>query len=117
MSFTSKELMFAFKLEPQQLVIAYAYDGEERILIHRGKEVRAKSLTITFEQTEHNPGGRYRLASGEEINWWSNICDDVPTDKMVICSDGMYMWKVEGAWDSEEGYDITGMGYVKVEKH
>ncbi|WP_136603817.1 hypothetical protein [Paenibacillus dokdonensis] len=94
-------------------ITAYAYNGTERLIVHRGKILKVRDLTITFDLKQAKEHKGYRIASGEDINWWACVCNDMPKDKYVICSDGVYIWKEEREWDSE-GFYICSMEYIKV---
>ncbi|PWW02510.1 hypothetical protein DFQ01_109135 [Paenibacillus cellulosilyticus] len=112
MNFASRDLKRNLSYDHEQMISAYAHEGLDRILKHNNVVIRARSLTLTFEQTEPTLDG-YRLASGEELNWWACVSNEIPKDKCVLCSDGIFIWRVVGECSSE-GYSISGIGYVKI---
>ena len=95
------------------LKTAYAFEGSVKEIFHRGRWIKTKKLTITLDEQEAQQHKDYHLALGDEINWWACISDDLPKDKMIKCSDGIYIWKETWNWD-RTGSDITSCGYIKI---
>lgn len=54
-----------------------------------------------------------RLATGEDINWWACVSDEIPREKFVICQDGVYIWKEIREWDGED-FDVVDMRFEKI---
>ncbi|WDQ30453.1 hypothetical protein PTQ21_18620 [Paenibacillus marchantiae] len=94
-------------------ISAYAYGGSTRSIQQCKKTMVARELIITFDSGEAMLQEDVRLATGEDINWWAEVSDEIPKDKYVICQDGIYIWKEIREWDGED-FDVVDMRFEKI---
>ncbi|WP_339838606.1 hypothetical protein [Paenibacillus sp. FSL R7-0272] len=94
-------------------VSAYAYEGSTRSIQQLKKTLVARELIITFDNGEAMLQEDVRLATGEDINWWACVSDEIPREKFVICQDGVYIWKEIREWDGED-FEVVDMRFEKI---
>lgn len=95
-------------------ISAYAYyEPQKRSIVKSTGAFEGRSLVITFEESEALQQEDVKLATGEDINWWACVCDEIPKDKYVICQDGIYIWKEIREWDGED-FDVVDMRFEKI---
>lgn len=95
-------------------ISAYVYYETQNDSIHMSSGTfEGRSFVITFDESDILQQEDVRLATGEEINWWACVCDEIPRDKFVICQDGAYIWKEIREWDGED-FDVVDLGFEKM---
>lgn len=97
-------------------ILAYAYYGSTRSIQKGEKTIIARELIVTFDNEVALLQEEARLATGEDINWWACVSNEIPRDKFVICQDGVYIWKEIREWGGGEDFDVVDMKFVKINK-
>lgn len=102
-------------LTSENSIFAYAYYEDQKSLIQKSTGYfEGRSLIVTFDEKEAKLHEDFALATGDDINWWACLCDELPMDKYVVCSDGIYIWKEVREWDGNGEFDVVDMRFELV---
>lgn len=101
-------------LNSDNSISAYVhYEPQKRSIQKSTGMFEGSSLIITFNESEVVQREDVRLATGEDINWWACVSDEIPREKFVICQDGVYIWKEIREWDGED-FEVVDMKFELV---
>ncbi|MFD7523852.1 hypothetical protein [Paenibacillus chitinolyticus] len=95
---------------------AFAIRSDEHQIFRKGEWIKVRQLRISFDEINVNENLEYRLATGEELNWWACVTDNIHKYEIIECSDGLYKWEEISSFDDTEFSDYI-CRYEKILYH
>lgn len=83
---------------------------------YKTKMIKSRTYTLVFDQAEAQRMGKYRLATGDDLNDWVAVSRDIPRDRVVVCEDGLYFFLETFTYERDLGICNFTSSFVKIDR-